>query len=274
MKKMYKASLLLMLLLFVASVTGVMAQPSRGGVPPSFKTSLADENQPFLVSPPDVQALLAEDELNANYAPRVIKVLPVDLNPTNSGEWITLETGETIWRLAIESDGARAITLLYSNFNLPKGSKLFIYNKNKTQILGAYTEANNPLNGHEFSTELVAGDYIVLEYVAPFSARPTQKWNPQAGEIEVGLPQIQTIVYPTIQIEGIGYAYSEFITVTEIYDDSKIPNNIGQSGACQVNINCPEGAQWQNQKKGVVSTLQYICSAGYLCSGSLVNNIR
>jgi hypothetical protein len=90
MKKMYKMSLLLMLFFFVASIVGVMAQPSKGGTPPSFKTSLADENQPFLVSPPDVQALLAEDEANSNFMPRAAVVLPVDLNPTNSGEWISL----------------------------------------------------------------------------------------------------------------------------------------------------------------------------------------
>ena len=270
---MYKANLLLMLFFFVASITGVMAQPSRGGTPPSFKTSLADENQPFLVTPPDVQALLAEDEMNINFAPRALVILPVDLNPTNSGEWLTLETGETIWRLAIESQGARAITLYYSNFNLPKGSKLFIYNRNKTQVLGAYTESNNPTFGSEFATEFVAGDYVILEYVAPLSGRTMQLLNPKTGEIEQGV-QIEKQVFPTIQIEGIGYAYNELVSVTELSYNTRTPDNLGASGACMVNINCSQGALWQNQKKGVAATLQRIGLAGYICTGSLVNNTK
>ena len=275
MKKMYKLCLFLMLFFFAASMVGVMAQPSRGGTPPSFATSLADENQPFIVTPPDVRALLAEDELNANLAPRAAVILPVDLNPTNSGEWITLETGETIWRLAIEAEGAKAITLYYSHFNLPKGSKLFIYNKNKTHILGAYTEANNPPFSPEFATEFVAGDHIILEYVAPLSAKIMQKFNTRAGEIEVEAPkQRPTIVYPDIQIEGLGYAYNHLVSVVEMFDSSKTPSDLGSSGACQVNINCAQGAQWQNQKKGVVATLQRIGNFSFICSGSLINNLR
>ncbi|MDR2971194.1 MAG: InlB B-repeat-containing protein, partial [Bacteroidales bacterium] len=272
MKKIYKASLLLMLFFLFASVVGVMAQPSRGGIPPSFKTSLADENQPFLVSPPDVQALLAEDEANTNFMPRAAVVLPVDLNPTNSGEWITLETGETIWRLAIECEGAKAILLTYSNFNLPKDSKLFIYNKAKTQILGAYTEENNPIYGPEFSTELVAGDHIVLEYVAPRVAGKTGVLDPRTGEITPG--KEPRVIMPTIQIDGIGYAYNNFVSVTNSYDVTKTPSDLGSSGSCQVNINCSLGAQWQNQKKGVAATLQKIRNNYWICTGSLVNNIR
>ena len=271
MKKFYKTSLLLMLFIFVASIAGVMAQPSRGGVPPSFQTSLADENQPFLVSPPDVGALLAEDELNASFVPRVAVVLPVDLNPTNSGEWITLETGETIWRLAIESEGANAITLYYSNFNLPKGSKLFIYNRNKTHVLGAYTDENNPLYGPEFATEFVAGDHIILEYVAPIVFGKIDKLDIKTGEVISGkAPQIPM---PTIQIEGLGYAYNDFISVTEVFTN-RGPTHLGNSGACQININCPQGAQWQNQKKGVAATIQRIGNSSYICSGSLINNLR
>ena len=272
MKNIYKASLLLMLFFFAASIIGVMAQPSRGGTPPSFKTSLADENQPFLVPPPDVQALLAEDVQKSNFAPRAVVILPVDLNPTNSGEWITLETGETIWRLAIESKGAKAILLTYSNFSLPKGSKLFIYNQAKTQILGAYTEENNPMYGPEFSTELVAGDHIVLEYVAPRVAANMGKIDAKTGELIPNRPPRPEM--PTIQIEGVGYAYNDFVSVTNIYDQTRIPGDQGSSGSCQININCSQGAQWQNQKKGVVATLQRIGNSYYICSGSLVNNLR
>ena len=51
----------------------------------------------------------------------------------------------------------------------------------------------------------------------------------------------------------------------------------GFSEACEVNINCEEGADWQEQKKGVIQMIQYIRNkegegGSYICTASLVNN--
>ncbi len=48
-------------------------------------------------------------------------------------------------------------------FVIPEGGKLFIYNAEKTHLLGAYTSQTNP-KGEAFATEFVAGDDITLEY--------------------------------------------------------------------------------------------------------------
>lgn len=42
------------------------------------------------------------------------------------------------------------------------------------------------------------------------------------------------------------------------------------SGPCQVDINCPEGADWQKEKRSVA----IIYFSGYVCTGALINNIR
>lgn len=42
------------------------------------------------------------------------------------------------------------------------------------------------------------------------------------------------------------------------------------SGSCQVDINCPEGAQWQKEKKSVA----IIYFSGYVCTGALINNAK
>lgn len=44
------------------------------------------------------------------------------------------------------------------------------------------------------------------------------------------------------------------------------------SAYCQVDINCSEGEEWQNQKKGVVRLLLKSGAFTVYCSGSLVNN--
>lgn len=47
----------------------------------------------------------------------------------------------------------------------------------------------------------------------------------------------------------------------------------GTSGACNVNVNCPEGAAWINQRNSVARILiKNGASQGY-CSGALINNV-
>lgn len=279
-RKFYKKGFLMTMLLCLSAI-GLVAQPSIGGTPPSFKDANASKAsmKTYQVEKPDVLTLLNEDVVikNSGYAPRAAVILPLDLTISNSGEWEILPTGERIWRLAIQAKDAKATLLTYSDFYLPRGSRLYVYNKDKTQVLGAYTHDNNPIMGPEFSTELLAGDVAILEYVSPLVIH-----NKGSGAIDPKTGQTKTDVIspkpfyenPIINISGIGYAYNDNISVTKQYDGSKTPSDLGSSGSCMVNINCAEGATWQNQKKGVAATLQKIGSSYYICSGSLINNLK
>jgi len=253
-----------MLLMTVIWATPSLAQISIGGTPPSFKTT--DQGvivQSSLIHAatlvaPDRATLFQEDfemrkNLEYNLPPRVAICLPANYNTENAGVWKTLDTGETIWQFSIKAPGAIALLLFYDQFYIPEGGKLYIYNVSKTHVLGAYTSDNNPKYGPEFSTEMVAGDELILEYVAP-AANAEQ---------------------PVISISDVGYIYNEkYISVTRAVTEgqTRIPGNQGSSDYCQVNINCSEGANWQDQKKSVVATMQKIGIYGYLCSGVVVNN--
>jgi hypothetical protein len=77
---------------------------------------------------------------------------------------------------------------------------------------------------------------------------------------------------PDIRISGIGYGYNylEVFQTDDLFQyegNGDVPNF-----NCQVNINCPEGNDWQDQKKGVAKTIAPAGNAGYICSGTLVNN--
>ncbi|MDR0756555.1 MAG: T9SS type A sorting domain-containing protein [Tannerella sp.] len=167
-------------------------------------------------------------------------VIDKHYNLQNAGEWHTLPDGEKIWQLTIRATGAVALMLYYSEFYIPEGGKLFIYNTEKSHILGAYTSRTNPAGGR-FATEFVAGDELTLEYVAA--------------------PSDET---PRIEIEGVGYGYNNLFIRSDKVEL--------RAGACEVNVNCEEGDTWQNQKKGVCRMVQRIGSKEYLCSASLVNN--
>jgi hypothetical protein len=236
--------------LAITAITHSFAQISFGGTPPSFSFEVKSEilesaeNVPF---PFDMTALRAEDAERKldNLPPRVGKTIPVNFTTTNSGEWTLLPNGQDIWRLCIIAEDAIGIMLLYDKFEIPTGGKLFVYNSDRSQVLGAYTEETNPKKT-EFSTEFVEGDIITLEYLAP----PTTDYE------------------TPIIITGVVYGYNYLH-----FEKSPKGTSIAfGSDPCQVNINCPEGNNWQDQKKGVARIITFAGNNSYYCSGSLVNN--
>lgn len=230
-------------------VDTLQAQISEGGLPPSFEfsTNLRSTKQAVQV-PVDfsVEDLKVVDAWRVSQgAPmRVAKSIPVAFDLNRDAEWITLPDGRKITQLHLQAKGAIALILYYSDFYIPQGAQLYIYNADKTQVLGAYTERTHPQNG-VFATQPVAGDELVLEYVPASSGEE-----------------------PQVKISEIGYGYNH-LSIAE--DIDKAPGD-GRSTSCEVNVNCEEGADWQLQKKGVVQMLQYIDKATYICTGALVNN--
>ena len=66
----------------------------------------------------------------------------------------------------IAAPNAYSINLLYNEFWLPDGGRLFIYNDDRSMVLGAFTSANNKDHG-KFATGPVRGDTSILEYYEP-----------------------------------------------------------------------------------------------------------
>lgn len=183
-----------------------------------------------------------EDESNGR-PPRFGYKHEVNYNLENSGEWIELTDGSKLWRLTISCQGALSINLLYDKFWIPDGAKFFVYSNDRRYSIGAFTSINN--NGDRkdiqgFATGLVYGDQVTLEYYLPDDVK------------EIGIISVAYVVH--------GYRYI------------LLPNSekagYGQSGDCQVNVNCTEGQNWQNEKNAVAMIL---VNGNRLCTGSLVN---
>jgi PKD repeat protein len=188
---------------------------------------------------PDMAAIEAEDL--ANPSPyRVAVSVPVNLSMENAGQWTELPDGGKIWTLSIEVEGAQALGVYYDNFWLPYGGELYLYNEDKTQILGAYTDENNNPEC-VFANQLVQGDIVTLEYYQPESQ----------------------IIEPIISISDVAYNYRGF--------QFEVDPNRGGSLWCMINVNCPEGDDWQDEKRGVVKQYMKIGWGYYLCTGSLMN---
>ena len=218
----------------------IVAQPSIGGKPFGLKTGI--EKAPvFRLSPINEEQLLAEDEqwrAQGDKSFRFGKDVLVNLNINTHGQWTTLNNGDRIWRLAIQSEGAKSLNLIFSRFNLPASSKLFVYTPNGETVKGAFTEANENKNGG-FAILPIAGDKIIVEYYAP--AGVTQN--------------------PELEISYVIHGYRSF---------TKDAKDFGGSGNCNNNVVCPEGNPWEAQIRSVVLLLTG--NGTRYCSGAAINN--
>ncbi len=238
---MRKQLILLAGLLLTSGV--IFAQISQGGTPPSF--SLGQLKQaPVTLAAPNVQALLIQDEQDGkNGQPmRMAVAVAAGMNPQNSGIWTDIGRGEKVWQLQINSKGAKGLGVYFDKFYLPKGAKLFLYNEDKSQVIGAFTADNNPKDIQNFATELIYGEKVTLEYFQPAFVKE------------------QAI----LQIGEVAYAYRG---VKEINDFK-----LGESDNCEVNVNCSEGTNWQNHKRSVAKIVLKQGASYYLCTGAVINN--
>jgi PKD repeat protein len=222
------------------------SQISRGGMPPGLtEKDIPAIFQSIGLPAPDVTRLMEEDaQNNKNGRPLRIGIdIPVSLSIENSGTWTQLPGKGNIRRLGLSSQGAKAMNVTFSKFFMPASGLLYLYNLGGTKIIGAFSEDNNSSEGI-FATELIPGDSLVLEYYEPDS--PGDR--------------------PVLEISGVSYVYRD--------DGTGNKDFTGVSDPCEVNINCPEGINWQEQKQGVARIYVKDVSGYFWCSGSLVNNTR
>jgi len=238
--------------LVLLSCVSVFAQKSDYSTPKSIELRLNDDwsltSSKKTFPALNLNAMKTEDENDERNGlpPRFGYPVNANLNLTNSGIWKVLSNGDRIWRLEIECINALSINLLYDKFWFPNGAKLHIYAKNKSQIIGGFNSTNNrgtKQNPSKFTTSLIFSQSIVLELFEPLSLKN------------------QSI----LSIHKVVHGYRQI----DLKDMMTNEAGRGDSGPCQVNVNCTEGQNWQNEKKGVAMIL---VNGTRWCSGSLINN--
>ena len=262
MKKMF---LLVFICVFLAG--NAYSQISFGGTPLSiemqkpaddefikegYKEFELSELDPYIITADfNWDEIFEEDEYYNRLGMPMRTGFSIDagLNPNNSGTWEVLPCGTLLWRLKIESPGAKSLSLLIDDFNMPQNARLFVYEPDQNHIIGAFNSNNNTPEGI-FNTHLLPGSTVIVEY----------EQYPDKSEAEP-MPSEDF----RFNIESLLYNYLS----NGVIDESK---DLGNAGACNVNINCPEGDQWQNEKRGVARMKFKVGSSWYWCTGSLVNN--
>ena len=231
---------------FMIATLSVFGQLNEGGQPLSFTHSnSSDAFQHISLSPPDVSKLLEEDRAGDDSfrSERFAVLVPVGLDPLNSGTWEALPGGSSLWRLKLSLEGSLGSSLYFTGFDLPEQAKLFVYNEDKEELKGAFTWRNNQEVGM-FATELIYSSTVVIELNVPPGMEPGNWFT----------------------LSEMTYCYGDHAVLLQA-------DGFGDSQFCEVNINCsPEGDNWQDEKKGVVRIQVRVNGSAYWCTGSMINN--
>ena len=240
---------LLLLSIWLFSGLHTFGQISVSSTPPSFNNPLINNVPTYKLPIVNENQLRIEDDLaqqDKSTPLRFGKDFSVQLNLNNSGVWEQLPNGDKVWRLKIKSKDAKSINLIFDDFYMPQGGEFFIYNLDKTSIIGAFTSINNKTHG-QFSTAPVKGQTVILEYYEPISAQGQGR----------------------LQVSSIIHAYRDMFKTADDYIQS-LDKNFGDAGNCNVDINCAEGSNWQDEKRSVAMILTN--GNTRWCTGTMVNN--
>lgn len=233
------------LYLFVVCITPLcQSQISYGGRPLPFVQTkrqagfVFEEMHSF-----DVEEELALDSLNESdlrSGRRFAYKFITDFKPNNSGTVFYQPDGTKVWRLGIRSKGAYNINILFTEYELPEGACVFVYNSGQTHILGAF----NYLNNSEFDLLPVApvrGDEIIIEYQEPRNAA-------FSGRLTVG---------------EVNHAYRDL----RGYE----PDNINSAQYCMPPLACYDDGREITADQGR-SVILLIVDGTVGCTGTLMNN--
>ena len=254
--------LILLILIPLCLLTGAssgIAQQSFGGTPQLLGEGTLRTATAGISLAPDfnTQDLMRRESWHEGSLHRkpynVGKVVPCSIDFATEAELIGSVAGTDIYRLEIDMEQSPVgLNLYYSDFFIPQGGRLYIYTPGGEQLLGAYTHETHSKHG-AFASEPLSGSKLILDYEAPHSS-----------------------AMPSIQISGVGYLYRSVMQAkvrpTIEKEDASDP---GKDRYCQININCPEGDDWQEQKSSSVIYMPVFADGTMsLCSGNLINNVK
>lgn len=226
-----------------------LAQISHGGQPVDWKSKVASVPQWKTFEALDTKQLATEDAATAQFkdAPWRFGIEhDVEWDAAHEGTW-SIEGDKRVWRLGIRGEKTLSWSFFFSAFDLPVGGELFVWNENRSDFIGSFTSANEkPWGG--LAIGVLEGSGVVIEYTQPI--------------------ELQSM--PHLVIDQAVQGYRSLLS-RSIPPQAKSNNQgpFGNSGSCNINVNCPEGADWQIEKAAVA----LIVNGGFAtCSGSMINN--
>jgi hypothetical protein len=142
-----------------------------------------------------------------------------------------------LYRLVVFSRNALTLNFRFDAFKIPDRAVLYMYNEDKSDMLGGFTSRNNQ-NDSIFATGLIKGDKIIFEY-----------FEPDNVDFE-----------GTLILSQVTHGFRSL---------SEYSKSFGQSGDCNMNVACPDGLEWSNE---IRSVCMLVTGGSAFCSATLINN--
>lgn len=262
--------------LWLVLSVALYGQIAKEGTPASFKYAINEPKEVTDFTPNFDWVKIAEQDAEGQKMGKPLRVgvsVPVDIDINSAGQWLQLPDGKMMWSIRLKSAGATALGVVFSEFELPQDAELYLYNANKSMVIGAFGSHNNN-SDKVLSTSILAGDEVIIEYIEKhaFVNQKQGKLQEENGlNYKVNISNIDTKAYKTsakLRIGELSYMDTDAFSILE---NSKPDTDA--SAACEVNINCtPVGDSWQNAKRGVAHIVfKDTDNQWYVCTGSLVN---
>jgi hypothetical protein len=244
-------TLLIVTLIWLAA-SGVLAGTQPRAVTETEARLLPLERVSLWKSPDvDVEQLRIEDAANRDVPGIPLRIgfpMNTDLSPGNGGTWEELPGGGSLWRLRIRTEGALWTVLGFDVFRLQPGAEVRVYDPKLATVMGPFTSRDIRSHG-ELWFPPIAGEELIVEVYWPAHL---------SGET------------PDLHLGTVSHGYEPFgvIGLDAAADDDLTTRGFGDSGSCNIDVACPLGDLWQDQKRGVVILLS---GGSSFCSGSLIN---
>lgn len=211
----------LFVLAFIITNAQVKTKIFIEGIPSSLKsTKTSGIQEKIIAMPAGFQEALNEintDKNSTDYSNSFALSKSVNLDFIKNATVIK-DIRFTTYLMTINAEKARNISLQFSKFFLPQNSILSIYNQN--ELTDSITSKENNVS-KLWATRVYQGNKLT---------------------IELKLPR-KTLKKPSLVIDKINFGYKQF--GTEYF------GNPGVSAACNINILCPEGVGWENERNSV-----------------------
>lgn len=221
-------------------VNSLFAQTTNLGEPLIFKEKIT-KTKTFFTTPSvdnlaEIEAEKVRSSMSGDKMYRFGKEHFISIDVLSQAEKTVLPNGDLLYQYGIECKNAVSINLVFDQFVLAKGARMYFTDPVKMKYDGAYTSLNNNAS-KMLGTELIYAEKAIIEVVVP---------QDQEG---LSILNIGTIVH--------GYR--------SLNDMAK---SLNSSGNCEIDVNCPLGLGWENQRNSVAMMV----NGGGFCTGSLVNN--
>jgi len=228
------------ILLLISPFAFLSAQEGSALIAP---TSIPAEQVPALQLPAlDNDALLEEEfsRRGPGIAPKFAEAIPVDVRTKDTGLWEYLPEGLAVWRLRINSPGAYSINLGFTEYYMPSGGQMIIYDPEASQVMGPFSPADNEEH-NQLWTPVFPGDEIILEVQLPVSA----------------VEQLR------LRLTAVNHDFADFFTIA--------------SGSCNLDAICgtEDGFPILDLYRDIIQSVAVMGQGGdTFCTGFLVNNTR